>query len=293
MRHLLSCVAKLSWSSVYRLSNLLSWALFGVFSYRKKIVRTNLRRSFPELTEEKIQRVAQTFFRHFTDIFLETVKLQYATQEEIATRMQGNLSLLDDCYAKGQSTVLVLGHRGNWEMANLYASIRFQQECIVVYKPLSNPAFEEWFCQLRTRFGSRVVPMRSIYTELRKPRQRPYILFLLNDQSAPPKSAYWTTFLNQETGVLKGAEVLARTFQLPVIYADLARDPEKRGFYQMKLELVTDSPDDTPENGILEDCTQRLQRDIRNEPANWLWTHKRWKHKRPEKRVKAHRPASK
>lgn len=278
---LIAQVAKLSWKNSYRLSDFLSYILFSVFSYRKKVIRTNLRNSFISKSDSELLQIERAFRRHFTDLVIETVKLQHISREELSTKMYGDLSLLNKLYAQSKSAVFVLGHRGNWEIANLYASIHFPHDCIVVYKPLSSKPMEDWFCEVRTQFGSEVVPMRNIYTELKKPREKPFIVFLVNDQSPNPKSAYWTKFLNQDTGVFKGAEVIARTLDLPVVYCDIERDPSTRGLYKLSLDLITETPNDLPENSILEASVKYLEKDIKLDPANWLWSHKRWKHKKP------------
>lgn len=283
---LLAKVAKLSWKSSYRLSDFLSWLLFPVFSYRKKVIRTNLQNSFASKSDAELRQIERSFYRNFTDLVVETIKLQGISLEELSSKMYGDISLIERLYAQDKSAVFVLGHRGNWEIANLYAASHFPHDCIIVYKPLSNKPMEEWFCQVRTQFGSEVVPMRHIYTELMKPREKPFIVFLVNDQSPNPKSAYWTKFLNQDTGVFKGAEVIARTFDLPVIYCDIEKDPSARGLYKLSLDLVTETPNELPENGILEASARYLEKDIEADPANWLWTHKRWKHKKPVSRKK-------
>lgn len=283
---LIAQVAKLSWKNSYRLSDFLGWILFSIFSYRKEVIRTNLRNSFPSKSDAELRQIERDFHRHFTDLVIETVKLQHISQEELSTKMYGDLSLMDKLYAEGKSAVFVLGHRGNWEIANLYASTHFSHECIIVYKPLSNKPMEEWFGEVRTQFGSKVVPMRHIYTELMKPRKKPFIVFLVNDQSPNPKSAYWTKFLNQETGVFKGAEIIARTLDLAVVYCDIKKDTSTRGRYRLKLDLITETPDELPENGVLEASVRNLEKDILGEPSNWLWTHKRWKHKKPVSKKK-------
>lgn len=278
----LNALSRLSWSALYRISDGLSWLFFGVANYRHKVIWQNLRNSFPDKNDQQLRTIARDFHRHFTDLIVETLKLRRASAQEVQQRLTGDTSVIDDLYARGKSAVFVLGHRGNWELANLFASVTFQHECIVVYKPLSSPTFEEWFGQLRTRFGSTMVPMREIYGELLKPRTRPYLLFLVNDQSPNPKSAYWTRFLNQDTGVFRGVESIARKYHLPVVYADIRRDEARRGYYSLVITPITEHPEEVPLNGVLEKQIQLLERDIVNQPGNWLWSHKRWKHQRPD-----------
>jgi Kdo2-lipid IVA lauroyltransferase/acyltransferase len=278
---LLNALSRLPWPVLYRLSDALNALLFSLVGYRKRVIWENLRNSFPDKNDEQLRPIARAFYQHFTDLIVETVKLRRTPAAEVQQRLVGTLSVIDDLYARGRSAVFVLGHRGNWELANLYASLSFQHECIVVYKPLSNPGFEKWFNQMRTRFGGTLVPMREIYTELLKPRTRPYLLFLVNDQSPNPKSAYWTRFLHQDTGVYRGVEAIARKYDLPVVYADIRRNDTRRGYYWLDITPLADEPAEVPVNGILEKQIRILERDILNQPGNWLWSHRRWKHPRP------------
>ncbi len=280
---LLDRISRISWKNVYRISSALNWVAFSLIGYRKKVVLQNLSRSFPDRSGHEIKHIAQRFYLHLTDLIVEMVKLRTATPEEVLARVVGDISLVDGFYAENKSILFLMGHRGNWETANLFASLRFSHECLVVYRPLSNKAFDRWFLDLRSRFGARLIPMESITAELRKPRTRPYALVLANDQSPPPDSAYWTTFLHQDTGFFRGGEIISRRYDLPVLYADFRRTESRRGFYDVEISLLTATPRSCRRNEILEDQIRILEHDIRAQPFNWLWSHKRWKHRRPDR----------
>jgi KDO2-lipid IV(A) lauroyltransferase len=100
------------------------------------------------------------------------------------------------------------------------------------------------------------------------------------DQTPSPANAYWMTFLNQDTAVFKGTETIARKLDYPVIYLSVIR--ERRGHYRIHGELLAEHPRDLPENALTELHTKRLEQDIIDHPETWLWSHRRWKHKRPE-----------
>lgn len=278
---LLNALSRLSWQNIFRISSALNFILFRVVGYRKKVILQNLRNSFPEKSESEIQATARQFYQHFTDLMLETIKCRSCPPEDILDRIQGDISLVDQLFAEKKNILFLMGHRGNWEMANLFASLRFSHECMVVYRPLKDTLFDQWFLRLRTRFGSRLVPMDDIAAELRQPRDRPYVVVLANDQSPQPQSAYWTTFLHQDTGFFRGAEILARRNDLTVLYADFSRDNTRRGYYRVEISLVTDACQSLGKNQILEKQIQLLEADINAQPFNWLWSHRRWKHRRP------------
>lgn len=278
---LLDRMSRMSWKNVYHFSAFLNFLISRIFGYRSKVVLQNLRRSFPAKSEAEISGTARRFYQHLSDLIFETVKYRTCSAEEVLERIEGDISLVDRLYAEKKNILFLMGHRGNWELANLFSSLRFSHECLVVYRPLANRAFDQWFLDLRTRFGARLIPMNDIAAELRKPREKPYVVVLANDQSPPSESAFWTTFLHQDTGFFRGGEILARRNDLAVLYADFSRIEGKRGFFHVEISLICESCKELPKNGILEKQIRLLERDIRAQPFNWLWSHRRWKHKRP------------
>jgi len=278
----LNSLSGLSWKNAFRLSSALKWLLFDVIGYRKAVIWSNLKNSFPEKSDSELKIIANDFYLHFTDIIVETIKFRTASPEVVKDRLQGDISIMDDFYAKKTNVIYLMGHRGNWELANLFSSLCFTHECIVVYRPLQNKESDEWFINLRTRFGAKLVPMDQIFRELQKPRDKPYAVVLANDQSANPGTAFWTTFLNQDTGVFRGVETIARRYNLTVLYADFSKVPDTRGYYHVEITTITDEPKTVPNNAILKKQIGILEQNIQDQPHNWLWSHKRWKHKKPE-----------
>lgn len=278
---ILNQVSKLSWKNAFRLSDFLRWSIFSVGRYRRDVIRENLRNSFPDKTDAELSRIAKDFQLHFTDLIVETLKFRTASPECVRERLQGDISMMDKFYNDKTNIIYLMGHRGNWELANLFSSLCFTHECIVVYRPLQNEASDQWFRDLRTRFGAKLVPMDCIFKELQKPRDKPYVVVLANDQSPNPKTAFWTRFLHQDTGVFRGVETIARRYNLTVLYADFSKVANKRGYYQVAISTITGCPKEVKNNEILEKQLRILENDIQCQPHNWLWSHRRWKHKRP------------
>jgi KDO2-lipid IV(A) lauroyltransferase len=237
----------------------------------------------PHKSDADLKGIAEDFYLHFTDLIVETLKFRTSRPEEIRQRIEGDISIMDDFYSTKTNIIYLMGHRGNWELANLFSSLCFTHECIVVYRPLRNKVADKWFLDLRTRFGAVLVPMDQIFRELQKPRTRPYVVVLANDQSPIPETAFWTNFLHQDTGVFRGVETIARRYNLTVLYADFSKVPGKRGFYHVDITTITEAPKTECSNAMLEKQIRILETDINKEPCNWLWSHRRWKHRRPAK----------
>ncbi|MGN7888696.1 lysophospholipid acyltransferase family protein [Dyadobacter sp. 22481] len=280
--NVLNAISRLSWAKIYKLSDIFRFLIFDIGQYRKKVVLSNLRNSFPTYDEQSIQAIAGKFYRNFTDIIFETIKLKSISMEELLARIDLDVAILDYYYEKNQNLVVVAGHLGNWEMLNLFGSVRLSHQMVVVYHELQNDVFEDWFKNVRTRFGTEMVTMKEAISKAMQPRDRPFIFILINDQSPVPEKAFWTKFLNQDTGVFRGVELIARRLNSPVLYMAVLKNEAKRGFYRGYFKLITESPKQAPNNSILQAQIGFLEQDIIHQPENWLWSHKRWKHKKPE-----------
>jgi len=134
---------------------------------------------------------------------------------------------------------------------------------------------------LRSRFGGDIVAMTQLYKRLITLKQQNIstTIGLIADQTPPPESAYWTTFLNQDTPVFNGTEKLAKKFNYPVVYLNIKK--AKRGYYNLSTTLITENPKELSEGQISEMHTKHLEKNIREQPHIWLWSHRRWKHKKP------------
>ena len=91
-------------------------------------------------------------------------------------------------------------------------------------------------------------------------------------------------FLNQDTPFLPGPERIARKTNYPVFYFDV--DRVKRGYYEITASLLHESPSETADTAITQSYANKLESIIQQKPANWLWSHRRWKKKKIINEVK-------
>lgn len=279
---LLTAISRLSWKKIYKLSDIFRFLIFDIGQYRKQVIFANLRNSFPTYNENTIECIARRYYQNFTDIVFETIKLRSITKNDLLNRFELETELLDHYYAQQKSLVVVSGHLGNWEMLNLFASAKLSYQIVVVYHELANEIFEDWFKKVRTKFGTEMIPMKDAMVRAMAPREKPFLFVLVNDQSPSPDKAYWTNFLNQDTGIFRGGELIAKRLNAPVLYMGILRDEHKRGFYRSYFKLITENPKKEPANKILQSQIEYLEEDIKRQPDNWLWSHRRWKHARPQ-----------
>lgn len=266
---------------LYLISDFTFFFLYYVFQYRRSVVKQNLSNAFPQKTEEELTHIAKRFYKHFCDVILESLKILVISKSESAQRCKmsdSTKALFEKYYHEGKSTVIMMGHYGNWECAGSAFDLNCRQQLYVIYQPLSNKFFNRLVVDMRKKFGTRLIARRDTYKEIMRFKNEVTITAFIADQAPPPDGAYWTNFLNQDTPFFKGAEKIAKKMNYPVIY--LCIKPVKRGYYEVHAETLFENSGDTSEGEITEAYAQRLEKDIKEQPEFWLWSHKRWKHKR-------------
>ena len=274
-------VSWLPFRLLYLLSDVMFLLVYRIFGYRKSVVTANLERSFPEKSSDEIAAIRRGYYRYFCDLVLETIKTLSISPAAVNERFScGDMSSFEHCFKKKQSVIIVMGHLGNWELCGAYFSQLPLHQLYVLYHPLANKHFDGLVYRMRTRLGTRLYPMKSAFRGMVKNRKELTATAFIADQTPSPANAYWMTFLNQDTAVFKGTETIARKLDYPVIYLSVIR--ERRGHYRIHGELLAEHPRDLPENALTELHTKRLEQDIIDHPETWLWSHRRWKHKRPE-----------
>lgn len=270
--------------ALHLLSDILWPIFYHVVRYRRDVVERNLRNAFPEKSPEERRKIAKRFYRHLTDVIVETLKAKHMTPEQIKKRFSvPDTSLTDRFFSEGRDVVAMGSHYNNWEwLSALQLSLKHQ--AITIYKPLKNKDFDHFLYNIRIRFGMWVTPMNHIVRDLLKCRSEKILTMsgFIGDQTPPPdENAYWTTFLNQDTGFYRGAEKVAVKYDIPVIFVNIVK--RRRGFYEIEYSLISEHPRDEEPNAIIARYASRLEEVIRARPEYWLWSHRRWKYKRPRK----------
>lgn len=274
-------ISLLPYRGLYILSDAFYIVFYHFLGYRKKVVRGNLTRSFPEKTTAEIISIEKDFYKHFCDLVLESLKNFSAHPHQLAARFEHrNTEVLDNLHAEGKSAILAGGHYGNWEMWALSANAHFKHKLMGIYKRLSNSYFDEKMRSTRGKFGLELVSTKETGEWLKAHRENLFVAVFAIDQSpSNPRKAHWISFLGQDTACLFGAEKYAKEFNLAIVFGHLSK--VSRGKYAIDYELVTKEPLTYDHGQLTEKMSALLEEDIRREPRYWLWTHKRWKHKRP------------
>jgi KDO2-lipid IV(A) lauroyltransferase len=264
---------------LYLLSDGLYFLAFYVIGYRKKVVYTNLRNSFPSYTEKQIDLIAKKFYSHLIDVFLETFKMLTISKNGLKKHGKYlNSEIMDEIIKQKKSFIILTGHVGNWEWLPTIWHFEGKADIVGIYHKLSSPFFEDFTKKMRERFGIQMITMENTLRGMLANKNKITGTGFISDQTPSGDNAYWINFLNQDTPVFTGAEKIAKKFNYPVVFCKVLKP--KRGYYEVELEILTMEPNSTPENYIIDSFNKKLEENIIEQPEIWLWSHKRWKHKR-------------
>jgi len=264
---------------LYALSDVFYLLIYHVVAYRRKVVRDNLTRAFPEYDRAAIRQTAKKFYHHLCDLMLEQAVFHFHSERKALQKISyKNPELLNELYAKGKMVMAVLGHYGNWEyMASLGLAI--DHPVVAIYKPLGNKYFDRMVQNNRKAFGVIPVPMSRIgrsLMEYQKNNEPVLTLFLGDQRPLYHQIQYWTKFMGLDTPMFLGTEKLARKLDAAVVFLKIRKI--RRGRYETEVQLICESPEGLEPYEITERHVAILEDLIREEPAYWLWSHKRWKH---------------
>jgi KDO2-lipid IV(A) lauroyltransferase len=278
---LLYLISVLPFRVLYALSDGMYVILYHVLDYRKKVVFGNMRNAFPGKTEDEIQALGKKYYHYLCDLTLETFKTLTISKEQMKKHCHFSdeaVATLNGIADEGKSIILVMGHLGNWEWAGNSFSLLCKHHLYVIYHPLSNKYFDGLMYRMRSRFGTGLIPMKDTFRQMLAQRNELTATAFIADQSPQPDGAHWMTFLNQDTPVFKGTEIIANKIGYPVVYGSIRK--VKRGYYEIGVEVLEAVPKGKPEGYITTLHTSRLEQDIIAQPEIWIWSHRRWKHKR-------------
>lgn len=282
---MLSVISLLPFFVLYAIADAFYFLLYRVFGYRKKVVRQNLVKSFPEKDLHEIKNIEKTYYKFLASLMVEVIKMKSISKKELNKRVKFKNTDLVEAYLKNNESVLFCSaHYGNYEWVCMGIGLNFSGQHYPIYKPLSNESFDNWFLKMRSKFGNKMVSMRQTLRAIQASKNTASMFTFGSDQ-APTKedSLFWTDFLNQDTSIQLGIEKIAKKTNRPVFYLKI--NYLKRGYYEVDCVPICLNPSETEEFEITEMHVRFLESYISENPAYWLWSHRRWKLKLQENQM--------
>lgn len=267
------------------MTGIITFLLRDVLRYRREVITKNLEASFPAADSEWIQSTAAAFYHNLAQVITESTRMGVMTQKEVeaCTTLKG-FQHFKKFADQGRHQLCVVSHFSNWEYGATtgFALRELGIKPYTIYQRVKNPAVNKLMKERRARFGFDLLEMKeapAFFNSL-KPDDPPVLVILIADQAPHPKRAIWNTFLHQPTPWYPGPELLARRYNLPVTFGAITRSAP--GQYEIEISELCAEPGETNKGEITALHSKKLEMMIQHQPADWLWSHRRWKHKLPE-----------
>jgi KDO2-lipid IV(A) lauroyltransferase len=273
--------SRLPLRALYAFSTFLYLLAFYVVRHRHQVIRGQLEKVFPEWSDAERKRIHRRFLKNFCDVMVEVLKSVSMTEDDMCGRVQiVNLDAARQYLDAGQSVMLVTSHLGNWEWLLHGVTLQLGHPVDAAYKPLHDQWAERLMLGIRSRFGARLVPAKELLADFLR-RRGVVRAVAMNADQAPVSTdkRYWTLFLGQDTAFYIGAEQIARATRLPILYVRVRR--VRRGYYEVELKQLWDGREVTEPNTVTERYARACELDVLASPADWLWSYRRWRLKKP------------
>ena len=278
---LLWFVSILPFRLLYAVSDVLYVVLYHIVGYRKQTVQENLKLVFPDKSEAERQLITKRFYHHLCDMILEAIKSMSISVEDMKARFKfTNIELIKEFEKQNKSIVLMCAHYGSWEWIFIIQTyVKFRG--YAVYKRLNNRYFDKLVRGIRARYNSYLVTTKETIPTLIENKKKGVLTMngFVSDQTPKKGKAYhWNTFMGIEVPIHTGAEMLAKKLDMPVIFFSVKRI--KRGFYETTFQTLAEQPKEYKNYAITDQFLKHVEQQIIEAPEYYLWTHKRWKHRK-------------
>lgn len=275
-------ISILPFRALYFLSDIIYVIIYRIVGYRKKTVRLNLALTLPHLSFRERKKIEKKFYHHFCDSFLEMIKTMTISEKELKKRyVFDNIELVSEWEKKGKSIVLICAHYGSYEWLLIMNKYFTTHTGFGVYKKINNPYFDRLVRKIRGKFDAELIDTKETIPVMKENQRKGILGYygFISDQS--PKIyrvPYWGKFFGMEVPVHTGAEMLAKKLDMNVMFVKGAKI--RRGYYKATFIPYNETPKDVPNFEITDRFLRLLEQQIIEEPAYYLWTHKRFKHRR-------------
>lgn len=266
----------LPFSIIYLLSDGISGLLYHVIKYRRDVVRKNLKIAFPEKDDKEIEKISRQFYRNFCDTFLESIKLLSMSDAEVEKRVLFDPTIINELSKQGKNIQIHSGHQFNWEYGNMIFPKKIIAPFVGVYMPIKSKPIDRLFIKLRSRFKTVLVPVPDFRVRFKEVSKSRYSLGLLADQNAHPAKAHWLYFFGKPAPFVSGPDKGGRANGTAVVFVCCKRRG-KRGFYEYTSKFITEDARSLKEGELTRMFRDYMEECIREQPDNYLWSHKRWR----------------
>jgi KDO2-lipid IV(A) lauroyltransferase len=238
--------------------------------------------TLPHLSAAERKKIEKKFYHHFCDTFVEMIKTITISEKELKRRFVfENIEMIEEYEKKGKSIILICAHYGSYEWLLIMNRYLTSHKGFGVYKKVNNKYFDKLVRDIRGRFDASLIDTKETIPVMRDNQKKGVLAYygFISDQS--PKIyrvPYWGMLFGMEVPVHTGAEMLAKKLDMNVMFVKGGKI--KRGYYKAEFIPFERTPKDVPNFEITDRFLRLMEQQIIEHPEYYLWTHKRFKHRR-------------
>ena len=293
VRVVVCAIAALSWHRARGFADALAWLMHRVDKRHRQVAIENSKLAFPTWTDAEIDVHVRKTYEHFSLMLVEMIKAPRTMRKRnLETYFQyGDPADFDRVMKLLHSKRPLLflgGHFGNWELFG-FATGLFGTSISAIARPLDNPHLDRMLNQFRGNNGHRVVAKKGEYDQIHAVLEGGGNLGLLFDQDAGEKGLF-VDFFGRPASTFKSIALLSLEYKAPLIVGGAVRVGEPMRYRVVVGDIIDPLEYEQNPNAVRE-ITQRftaaLEKLIRENPEQYFWLHRRWKHSPPARKAKS------
>jgi KDO2-lipid IV(A) lauroyltransferase len=274
-----STLGRLSWGGSQRAGRAIGTLGWTLSRRDRRRALDHLALAYPEMPEAERLRLGRDCFRHLGTVLGECLHLFHRDCAFVGTVVEiEGFEVVEAVRREGRPLVLFTGHCGNWELLGAAVNCR-GVAMTVVARSLDEPEQQERLAALRARFGTPTIErgedgaVRQLLATLR----RGGALGMLIDQDSGKMDGVWVPFFGRPAFTPIGAAKIALKQRAAVVPVFIER--LETGHHRVRFQPALDLPADPVEATAL--MTARIEEQIRRNPEQWVWMHRRWRRQPP------------
>ncbi len=255
------------------------WVLAHGMRLRRTYVLEVLARSFPEKTPDEHRAIYAAMCRHQALNLVEILRFAGGREEEIRARIEvSGEEVVKQALERGKGVLVLIAHFGNYDLMGLFASRLLGYPVTIITKTLKNQRLNELWWELRQKAGLKTLPSHNAYRACVRALRRNELVGFMLDQNRPSGQGVFVNFFGKPASTTPGLAMMSAQTGAPVVPVFMRRMPDGR--HVLEARPVIEPPPDRKEE-TLRACTAAytkiIEDEIRRDPAQWMWLHKRWK----------------
>jgi KDO2-lipid IV(A) lauroyltransferase len=257
----------------------LSRLFYHLVPRQRLIAAHNLRRAFPEKSDDEILRIVRGVYRNMGIMAAEFFDIPLLTKENIGELVEAEgLEHYRRALDKGRGILFFTAHFSNWELAATAGAL-LMKPAVIIYRTLDSALLEHLVLRVRSASGNTLLPKEHAMRAMIRSLKRNEIVGILIDQNVAWYEGVFVDYFGRPACTADGLALLALHTGAPVLPGYLVRLPDGRYRLVIGPEVEVTRTGDRAADVLAntQRFTKVIEETVRRYPDQWFWVHQRWK----------------